>query len=265
LCEIAANPRGDLAAGALSIAKEEYPTLDVGAYLDYLDRLAERVQRSVLADQHEDDWRKALTEHVFGRERFAGNVERYDDPRNSYLNDVIDRRLGIPITLAIIYLSIGHRLARPAVGVSAPGHFLVRHGDQLLDPFDGGRVIDTRSLVARLKRAGVANPREQLHELLAEPPDNRRILVRVLANLRANHIAQNDFPRALRVVDCLVQLDPAQPGWLRDRGLLLNHLECPRAAIADLEGYLERSPESSDGEAIHQVLAALYRDLPSLQ
>jgi len=265
LYSIAADPRGDLAAGALWIAAEEYPDLDPLPYLEYLDECAERVVGSVDAGADEIAWRRALAAEIYGREGFAGNSKEYYDPRNSHLNQVIDRRRGIPITLAIVYLAVAHRIGRAAAGVNAPGHFLVLHGEELLDPFHGARIVEREALLAQLEQAGAPDPKAQLEDLLEHPTDTRAILVRVLVNLRLNHLRRRDPELALTAVDRLVHLDPANPSWLRDRAALFQRLECAAAAIRDLEGYLERVPDDPEAPALRQAIAKLRPTVPSLQ
>ncbi|MBY0274198.1 tetratricopeptide repeat protein [Candidatus Binatia bacterium] len=262
LCRAADEPAGDLAAAALWIAAEEYPDLDHGAYLGYLDDVAGAIERRI-GDR--DGASDLLSEEVFVRQGFAGNAVEYYDPRNSYLNEVIDRRRGIPITLAVIYLSVGRRLRMPVHGVNAPGHFLVRHGERVLDPFAGGRDVATATLLEQIRQMGVSDAEQHLQRLLATPPDVRAILVRMLGNLKANYLQRKDFVRSLAVVDRLVQLEPRNPSWLRDRGALYQRLECARAAIADLERYLELAPEDPERDVIRETIIKLSRNAPTLQ
>lgn len=265
LYRAADEPAGDLAAAALWIAAEEYPDLDHGAYLGYLDEVAAAIERRLGEVAERDAAPDLLSEEVFVRQGFAGNAVEYYDPRNSYLNEVIDRRRGIPITLAVIYLSVGRRLGMPVHGVNAPGHFLVRHGDRVLDPFAGGREVATSTLLEQIRQMGVADAEQHLQRLLATPPDVRAILVRMLGNLKANHLQRKDFVRSLAVVDRLVQLEPRNPLWLRDRGALYQRLECARAAIADLERYLELAPEDPERDVIRETIIKLSRNAPTLQ
>ncbi len=260
-----ADPSGDIAVGALWIAAEEYPDLDVEAYRGYLADLAERVSRDVATDAPAEVWQGAIRTELFERERFLGNAEEYYDPRNSFLNDVIDRRLGIPITLSVVYLSVARSLGRTATGLNAPGHFLVRDEGTVVDPFNGGRVVETDALLAQLERAGVPEPAEHLAEIYRNPPDTRSILTRMLVNLRTSHLRRSDVDRALATVDRLVHLDPGNPSWLRDRGALFQRLDCPQAAAADLDEYLERVPDDPEADVIRRVSTRLKRDHRPLQ
>jgi regulator of sirC expression with transglutaminase-like and TPR domain len=265
LYRVAEQPDADLAAAALWIAAEEYPDLDHQAYLGYLDDVAGAVQQRLTDDGNSDAARGALAEEVFVRQGFTGNATEYYDPRNSYLNEVIDRRRGIPITLAVIYLAIGRRLGMPVHGVNAPGHFLVRHGERVLDPFASGRGVADDTLLEQLRQMGVSEPEEQLRRLLTAPPDTRTILVRMLGNLKANHLQRKDFVRTLAVVDRLVHLEPSNPLWLRDRGALYQRLDCARAAVADLERYLVLAPDDPERDVIHETIVKLSRNAPTLQ
>jgi regulator of sirC expression with transglutaminase-like and TPR domain len=259
------QPDADLAAAALWIAAEEYPDLDHTAYLGYLDDVAGAVQKRLTDGLDADASRGALAEEVFVRQGFAGNATEYYDPRNSYLNEVIDRRRGIPITLAVVYLAVGRRLGMPVHGVNAPGHFLVRHGERVLDPFASGRGVANDTLLEQLRQMGVSEPEDQLRRLLTSPPDTRTILVRMLGNLKANHLQRKDFVRTLAVVDRLVHLEPANPLWLRDRGALYQRLDCARAAVADLERYLVLAPDDPERDVIHETIVKLSRNAPTLQ
>jgi regulator of sirC expression with transglutaminase-like and TPR domain len=265
LYRVAERPDADLAAAALWIAAEEYPDLDPAAYLAYLDDVAGAVEQQVAGDIGSDAARSALAEEVFVRQGFAGNATEYYDPRNSYLNEVIDRRRGIPITLAVVYLSVGRRLGMPVHGVNAPGHFLVRHGDRVLDPFASGRIVADETLLEQLRQMGVSEPEPQLERLLTTPPDTRSILVRMLGNLKANHLQRKDFVRTLAVVDRLVHLEPGNPLWLRDRGALYQRLDCARAAVADLERYLVLAPDDAERDVIRETIVKLSRNAPTLQ
>jgi regulator of sirC expression with transglutaminase-like and TPR domain len=265
LYRAAALPDADVAAAALWIAAEEYPDLDHDAYLGYLDEVACAVRTRVGDDASADELRRALTEEVFVRQGFTGNATEYYDPRNSFLNEVIERRRGIPISLAVVYLAVGRRLGAPVHGVNAPGHFLVRHGDRILDPFASGRAVPRPTMVEQLRQMGVAEPDRQFDRLLDAPPDTRAMLVRMLGNLKANYLQRKDFVRSLAVVDRLVNLDPANPLWLRDRGALYQRLDCARAAVADLERYLELAPDDPENDVIRETIVKLHRNAPTLQ
>jgi len=265
LYEAAADPQADVAHAALWIAAEEYPGLDPDPYLDYLARLAERVTARDARGASGASRRRAMASEIFDRERFAGNADDYYDPRNSYLNDVIDRRLGIPITLAVIYLGVARRSDRSPVGLNTPGHFLILDEGVVIDPFHGACEVAREVLLAQIEKAGAPRPSERLDWICRHPADVSSILVRMLVNLRGNHLRRNDLHRALAAVDRLVHLDSENPIWLRDRGALYQRLDCPRAAAADLVAYLEHVPEDPEADGIRQMITRLSRDLPPLQ
>jgi regulator of sirC expression with transglutaminase-like and TPR domain len=257
LYEVAARADGDAATGALWIAAEEVGGLDVDRYLDYLQERADDVQRAVGSGRHDSAVRDALAGELFDRQGFRGDQSDYYDPRNSYLNEVIERRRGIPITLSIVYLAVGARLDLPVAGVNAPGHFLVRCGDAIVDPFDGGRTWTRAAFEDHLRQLGATDPGRHAERLLREPPQTRDILTRVLANLKANYLRRGELDRALTVVDRLVHLDPAEAKWLRERAALYQHLDCPRAAADDLERYLDRVPTDPEADGLRTVLVEL--------
>jgi len=257
LYAIAADRSGDLAEGALLIAAEDDPALDTAPYLEFVASVARAVARGAPPDRSPLAWRDAMAEEIFGRQGFRGDAEDYYDPRNSYLNQVIDRRRGIPITLSIVYIAVGARLGLPVAGVNAPGHFLVRHGDDIVDPFHAGRIVARDGLLEQLRQMGANDPEADLRRLLSFAPTPRAVLSRVLGNLKANYLKRGEMERALSVVDRLVSLNPGNPAELRDRGVIYQHLECPRAAAADLERYLELVPDDPDADVIRNAIAKL--------
>ena len=225
----------DLAEAALWIAAEEHPGVDVAESLRRLDALAEALapgwpQGGTLADRV-----ARLNRYLFAEQGFRGNQRDYYDPRNSYLDQVIDRRLGIPITLAIVYMAVASRLGLDCRGISFPGHFLVRcaDGDEIVDAFYG-RTLGRDECEARLANAlgpGV-ELRPELHLRDATP---REILVRMLANLQRIFASRGDAERLLACCDRILLLTPRDPMALRERALVYEQLGWVAAAVADLE------------------------------
>jgi regulator of sirC expression with transglutaminase-like and TPR domain len=253
-----------LAEAALWIAAEEYPALDVEAYLDRLDEMAE-LARPRLASADAPSTLDRFNEFVFGELGFGPNEPEYNDPRNSFLNDVIDRRVGIPITLSLVYTELCSRLGLPAVGVGFPGHFLVKWmgpPEALIDPFFR-KVISRDECLERLK----ANygPQARLDEEMLAPATSREIVVRMLRNLKHNYLGRGDWPRALAAVDRALIVCPQDAGELRDRGLLYSRLECFAAAVRDLERYLELAPQGPLAADIRDRLPDLRREAARLQ
>lgn len=252
----------DLAAAALLIAREEYPDLDVNGYLSRLDGLAEAAKPLVKAGgDNPFAVIDGLNDSLFRRAGFQGNVSDYFDPRNSYLNDVMDRRRGIPITLSLIYLEVAARLGFSLEGVGLPGHFIVRHAAPgrhiLIDPFHGGQILLPEDCQQRMKAAyGKDVPLEQRH---LEPAGKVRILARMLNNLKWIYIQRQDHARALSVIERLMALSPGDPRLVRDRGLVRMKLSQLGGAAADLEAYLARRPDADDAARVRGHFKAVRR------
>jgi len=258
-----------LEIGALLVARDAHPELDVRSLLGQLDALAEPLAGRALHRASVEDAAEAIAHHLFGVHGFRGNEAEYGDPHNSHLNDVLERKLGIPITLAIVLMGVARRVGVTARGVSFPGHFLVRYerthgGPLIVDPFDRGRALTMDELERRLRRAtesrtpapeGEYEPRLQMRHL--EPATLRAIVVRVLTNLKAAYLAKGDPARALVAATRIVTLAPGDPVALRDRGLLQARLGAPAGARADLAQYLEMSPKANDAARIEQMLEHL--------
>jgi regulator of sirC expression with transglutaminase-like and TPR domain len=251
------EPGEALAPAAFAIAGVEYPALDAGPYLQRLERMGEaaagRIQR------HPSTGAQAriatLNAYLYEELGFSGNREHYDDPRNSFLNEVFDRRIGIPISLAIVYLEIGRRAGMRLEGVNFPGHFLVRapadpagaDDDLIIDPFHSGALlseVDCRQLL----RQHVGEAAAFDHGLLATAT-RQQIVVRMLVNLKRLYVRMRSFPQARAVADLLLAVDPSALAELRDRGLLAYHMEDFAAALKDLETYLRLMPRSDAAEA----------------
>jgi regulator of sirC expression with transglutaminase-like and TPR domain len=255
----------NVAEAALVIAQEEYPQLDVPAYLARLDDLAAEAGLDLRADMPPAEQVARLNHFLFVVHGFAGNSEHYYDPRNSFLNDVLDRRTGIPITLSLVYSEVAQRLALPIYGVSFPGHFLVRHVSEppiIIDPFLGS-VITTEECTQRLQ--GIYGAEARLDRRLMRPAQPREILVRLLSNLKQIYVERSDFLRALACVDRILLLVPDLPRELRDRGILYQRLECFAAALRDFERYLRLAPDDQAASLIRETLPELQRRAAQLQ
>lgn len=271
LTELLQRPEEDLnlAEAALLVAADEYPALDVDRYLACLDGLAARVRGRLPRAATFEDTVVALNDLLFEEEGFRGNTDDYYDPRNSFLNEVLDRKLGIPITLSIVYMETGRRLGLTLQGVSFPGHFLVKsettEGDIVFDPFLGGVALSEEDLVERLRsRFGIEHaPAAPLAPLL-QTADKREILLRVLRNLKAIYLAHQDYPRALIALDRMLLIAPDSPDELRDRGRLYDQLECFGPALTDLRRYLEVSPGDPDAVELRRRVIDLERAVARL-
>ena len=252
----------DLAEAALLIAQDEYPHLDIGAYLRRLDDLSGKVRARLSPGAPPEKIITAMNHFLFEEEGFAGNAEHYYDPRNSFLNEVLDRRQGIPITLSIVYMEVGRRLGLSLEGVSFPGHFLVKleleHGKIVLDPYSGGISLSEQDLSNRLHHS-----HRRLDRLLASA-GKKEILVRLLCNLKGVYLHKEEFARALSAVDRILLIMPDLPEEVRDRGLLYERLECAQSALQDYRRYIELEPDAPDAGHIRRRMIDLRRTTPEL-
>lgn len=251
----------DLFHAALLIATDEYPELNIGQYLTQMDAWADSVRQSLPENAHPEIRVQFLNDYLFGNLGFSGNTDDYYDPRNSYLNEVIDRRQGIPITLSVLYLELGRRLGLNLSGVSFPGHFLVKlphgGGELVLDPFNGGIALNSQDLLARLQTMFEVDV-DDLTPFLSTA-GNKLILVRLLSNLKGIYHHQNKGAKTLDMINKILLLAPQRHMEYRDRGLLLQSLECYNTALQDFRSYLKLNPEAEDKEAIRARIIDLQR------
>lgn len=259
-----ADPDIDLAATALLIARQAYPDLDSASYLERLDRMAEDLRERLDPDYTPVDTMLELNQYLFSELGFAGNRQDYYDPRNSFLNDVLDRRLGIPITLSIVYLEVGRRVGLDLEGVPFPGHFLVKlhvnEGEVILDPYGGGASLGLDDLEERMEQVmGNGRPLRPLLPGLLSGTTKRNILVRMLRNLRSVYLRREDHLQVLLTLDWILACQPDDAEALRDRGLAYEALECAKPALEDLRRYLEMAPRAPDAESIRARVIELQR------
>jgi len=246
----------DLAFAGLVIASDEYPGLNIQNYVDELDQICKRAREAVSGLSDPSDMLEAINSVLFLEYRYHGNRQNYYDPRNSYLNQVIDRRTGIPITLSIVYMAVADSVGLRVSGVGMPGHFLVKHsgprGEIYIDPFNSGRLIDAAGCARLVKEASNGNIELRSEHLVAV--SKKQILTRVLTNLLAIYSEAKDFARAIRVLDLILMIHPNEPARVRDRGLLLAASGRARESIESLEQYVRLSPGASDaGEMINNI------------
>jgi regulator of sirC expression with transglutaminase-like and TPR domain len=268
--ELVAREQFSLAEACLLIAEDQYPELDIAACVAKLDAMAATVRGRLAADALAEQKVAVLNWHLFGELRFCGNADAYYDPRNSYLNEVLERRTGIPITLSIVYLEVGRRLGLQLQGVAFPGHFLVKlrlkRGQLLLDPFIGGEPSSEFELRTRLGQALPSDRRGKLDlDRYLEPAAPREIVARVLRNLKGIYLKRGAFDRALAVMHRMLLVVPESAEELRDRGLVHAELECFRPALADLQNYLRRRPDAADASDIHARVVELREAASRLQ
>lgn len=244
----------DLAEVALLLARDEYPALDVEAYLSELDGMAHEARahlRGPLVQRV-----KGLCRYLFHDLGFRGNQRDYYDARNSYLNDVLDRRIGIPIALSAVAMVVGRRAGLEVVGVGLPGHFIAKasqDGEEVLfDPFHGGRRL-TPEKCQRLVEQVTSAPFEVNEEAL-RPVSLAAMVMRMLNNLKAVYLRDGDFPRAARVIERLRQLAPNDPLQHRDLGATLIRAGQAGRAIDHLQAYLDVWPQAEDAVAVEKLL-----------
>ncbi len=253
-----------LAESALLIAQEEYPTLDVAAYVQRLTELADRVGNVLEAGSDTFAAITALNRCLFEEEGFGGNAGDYYDPRNSYLNEVMDRRLGIPITLSVIYLDVAERLDLPVVGVGFPGHFLVKwrvgDGNVVVDPFARGDSLGADQLNRLLRRVyGDDAPSIGDCPALLAAVGKKDILARILRNLKRIYLDRGDRARALSAIERILALDPDSLVDLRDRARVYESSECYRGAITDLERMRAALDARTDRKLTDEIEESLRR------
>jgi regulator of sirC expression with transglutaminase-like and TPR domain len=259
----------DLGRAALLMAKCEYPSLDVDFYLSHLDDIASTIKarlpqnadliNPLLLIQH-------INEHIYEELAFRGNKENYYDPRNSFLNEVLVRHLGIPITLSVFYIELARRLGLKIEGVAMPGHFLMKcyTEDQeiILDAFNHGQQLDKatcQQLVSNVYGSDI-----ELKPSFFRTVTKKEILIRMLNNLKNIYLSGSDHARALATIERLLLVTPQAINEVRDRGLVKYHLGKYSLAIADLEFYLTYAPKNADTEVVRKSLQKIKAELASL-
>ena len=256
----------NLAEAALLIAQEEQPELDVAAYLGRLDALADSVRSRLPEAASFADIIQALNTVLFEEEGLSGNQTDYHDPRNSFLNEVLDRKLGIPITLSLVYIEVGNRLGVPLVGVGFPGHFVVKYagpdGETVLDPFQAGSRVSQAQMEDKLRAMyGPNNPfAGQLPKLLAAV-SKKDMLLRMLRNLKQIYTQKEDFERALSVVERILLVAPDHPVEIRDRGAIHHRMGHQQLAVRDFQRYLQLAPKADDARTVRAVMVRTMAQL----
>jgi len=254
------RPDGEipLAEAALCIAAEARPDLDMAHYLEEIDRLADCIRPPVQAASTDAE-RVALLNHaLFVNEGFTGNRTDYGDPENSFLDAVLERRTGIPITLSVLYVEIARRLGLDAHGIGFPGHFLAKvetHGGEIIVDAFFGCTLSLEDCADRLRE--VAGDAVRLEPAMLEAAGSGQILRRILTNLKRGYVQRSEFEPALGCCDRILLLAPDDPAELRDRGLVLRELECFGPALADLERFLAMAPGDRSAPAVRTALADL--------
>ena len=269
-------PGTSLAQAALVLARIEYPRLDPTPYLTKLDAMGDavrqRIERHVAAtgDRSVMSCVTALNAYLFEEQKFIGNREKYEDPRNSCLNEVLERRTGIPITLSLLYMEVAQRAGLHVDGVNFPGHFLVRCPDRgaaavgiIIDPFHGGAMLsehDCRMLLQRHVGDEVA-----FSKSLLATATRPQVISRMLLNLKRLYVHMRSFPQARNVTEMLLALTPSSLSELRDRGLLAYHLNDFTSALRDLQAYLKLSSMSELDDDTREEQEQIWEHVKTLR
>lgn len=242
----------NLAHAALLVAREEYPQLGIQGYLGRLDLLAEETKDRLNGETAPLLVLQELLSTLYRRHSYRGNRDSYYDPRNSFLNDVLDRGLGIPLTLGIVLLEAGWRLNLPLEGVNFPGHFLVRFRgdamDLLVDPYDGGALRfqdQAQELLDRIYGGMI-----RVHDSFLKAAPRQEMIIRLLTNLKSLYLNAGDHDRALAAVEMILLVRPVASGETRDRGVILARMGRKEEALMQLEAYLNAVPEAADSHRI---------------
>jgi regulator of sirC expression with transglutaminase-like and TPR domain len=245
-----------LAAAALAIARMEYPDLDPDPYLARLDDLAQQVRTRMRKNPTARESIVLLNLVLFQQEGLRGNREDFYDPRNSFLNDVLDRKLGIPITLSVIYMEVAQRVGFPVAGVGMPGHFLLKHyglvgGEIFIDAFNRGSILSPEDCQQRLDE--VYGRQVDMRAEYLQPVTRREILGRMLNNLRQIYLTRQNGRKGIAVLDMLLAIPNGSPELLRERALLRLNLDQYIGAAQDLGKYLKLAPEAADAQSVRET------------
>ena len=245
----------DLARTALLIAATEYPSLNVERELYRIGLLADGVAHQIYDDPSPLYHLNTLSDYLFDELGFRGNYDDYYDPKNSFLNDVLEHRLGIPITLSLLYIEVGRSLGIPLQGVGMPGHFLVRHAevdDMFIDPYQNGILLTAAE--CEVKFTQLAHKRLAWDESYLDPISSREFVARMLRNLKSIYLQRRDYERVLSTIDRLLSIQPDAPDELRDRGVVNYRLGNHEEALEDLKTYVTNAGSPGDAGAVHRLI-----------
>ena len=254
----------DLLTSALTIAKLEYPELDVSMYRQRVTTIAEHVKERVSRSADSLETLGIINEVLFSDEGFRGNVNDYYDPKNSFFNDVLDRKLGIPITLSVLYMEVARRAGVPVFGVGMPGHFLLKFyeidGKELfLDAYNSGRLLSPEDCQEKLTE--IYNGQIPLDAKFLTPVGKRQILTRMLNNLRSIYMTNRLLKKALAVIDLILVIYPRSSDDVKQRAMLRYQLGFLHGAADELDEYVKMAPEASDAEEMKQTAMAIRRTI----
>ena len=259
------NDQIDLAKGALLIAKDAYADLDIEVYLQRLNQMAEELQSQIGKEADTRDQINHLNRYLFEAQGFTGSSqENYYDARNSYLNEVLERKIGIPITLSVVYMEIGKRIGLPLVGVGFPGHFIIKHRDleTVIDPFEEGQILSDADLSERLTQ--LFREPVSMHPRFLQAVTNKEILARMLRNLRQIHFREGEHQKAVRTAEQITWLAPESAQDYRDLGYLYYQVNAYGKSLAAFNTYLHLSDDPPDQEEISRNIGVLTQQIAKL-
>jgi regulator of sirC expression with transglutaminase-like and TPR domain len=258
------DQRIELLRAALTFARIEYPHLDPAPYIGQIEALSHRVAAKIDDPGDPVQCIAALNHVLFEEETFRGNTSDYYDPRNSFINDVLDRRLGIPITLALLYMEVARRAGFQLFGVGMPGHFMLKHYDVdgrsfFIDAFERGSVLTEDDCKRKIEsiHAGQIKLRPEFLMIVTR----RQMLTRMLNNLRTIYFSRRDFRRAVQVVDLILVIYPRSPEDVKQRAALRYNLHDYKGALSDFEEYVKMAPDASDADEIRHTALGLRRSM----
>lgn len=261
------RPQINIPQAMLCLAREiAYPELDIPHYLNLLAELCQAASHSIPTHLSNSERAEALSDFLFIQQRFQGNSAYYHDPRNSYLNEVLERRLGIPISLSAVYIAVAERIGLPARGIGLPGHFIVgiagERSEIYIDPFHGGvRLLESDCVQLVREATGFGG---SFQAAWLKPIAPRAMLTRMLNNLRNVYLYQGDWRLALGVVQHLLLLQTEMPELQRDLGLIYQRMGSLRLAVQHYLAYLHQAPHAPDAEAIKASVQHITRILARL-
>lgn len=258
------DERIDLLRAALTFARIEYPQLESAPYIAQVEALSRRVASKIDDPGDPVHCIAALNHILFEEEMFRGNTADYYDPRNSFINDVLERRLGIPITLALLYMEVARRSGFQLFGVGMPGHFMLKHYDVdgrsfFIDAFERGSVLSEEDCKRKIEsiHAGQIKLRPEFLLIVTR----RQMLTRMLNNLRTIYLSRRDFRRAVQVVDLILVIYPRSPEDVKQRAALRYNLHDYKGALSDFEEYVKMAPDASDADEIRHTALGLRRSM----
>lgn len=252
-----------LAQAALMVARFEYPDLNIDNYLLKIKEMADEINHRLPETANAAEILKQLNYVLFIEKGYEGDTNSYYDPRNSFLNDVIERKRGIPISLSILYIELGNALGLPLSGVSFPGHFLVKleisDGAIVLDPYFGGISLDENDIDERLREFYGSKPDKSRNYGVLASSSNKDIILRVIRNLRNLYMQEESWLKALPLANILVKMDEDQHDALKARGAIFDQQECHIAALSDYSNYLKLSPDTRGNQFIRARIIDLAK------